>query len=144
MSHEIDHSHWNTPHREWSTWCNFVNVHSWHDHIIFYKTLVICQGNAAAVDSLFGMYHVFDKILFDYLKAYHQISPKWGMEKCLRAIDFTCSILWFTRFKCQIPNKLKQKDPGKGYQPNLQWTFFHYLNMMACIWEVYRNLYIKY
>ena len=32
------------------------------------------------MDGLFSMYYVFSKVLFDYLKAYHHISPETGME----------------------------------------------------------------
>ena len=42
-----------------------------------------CQGNAGAMDGLFSMYFVFNKILFNYLKIYHQISSKPEVEQAL-------------------------------------------------------------
>ena len=36
--------------------------------------MLSCQSNALAMDNLFSNNYVFDKILFDYLKAYNQFS----------------------------------------------------------------------
>ena len=45
------------------------------------------QYNAAAVVGLFGMYYVFNKITFDYLKPYHQISLEPDMEQFLKLLS---------------------------------------------------------
>ena len=47
------------------------------------QTMLSCKNNAAAIGKLLSTCYVFDKILFDYLKAYHQIWPKWEMQQGL-------------------------------------------------------------
>ena len=53
-------------------------------------TILFCQDNAATIDGLFIMYFVFNKFLFDCLKAYHQISSIPDMEQGLRLL--TCDV----------------------------------------------------
>ena len=42
-------------------------------HFYLPQKLLLCQNNAAANDTLFTSYYFFNKIIFDYLKACHQI-----------------------------------------------------------------------
>ena len=41
--------------------------------------MVMCQDNAATLDSLFSMYYVFNNIIFYYVKEHHQTLPKPDM-----------------------------------------------------------------
>ena len=47
------------------------------------QTILICQGNTAAMDGLFSTYYVHNKIIFEYFKAYHWITPEPEMEQVL-------------------------------------------------------------
>ena len=45
--------------------------------------ILFCMENAATIDSFSSIYYMFNKILSDYLKAYHQSSPDSDMERAL-------------------------------------------------------------
>ena len=51
--------------------------------------LLLSQTNAAAIYSLFSTYNVLNQILFDHVKAYHQIppSPEIKQAKLLLSSD---------------------------------------------------------
>ena len=42
------------------------------------------QDNAATMEDLLTTHYVFNGILFDYLNAYHQISPEQDIECALK------------------------------------------------------------
>ena len=75
------------------------------------QTHFSCQNNAAVMDGLFNTLHVFNKILFDYLKACDQISPKLEIEQALMLIYLKYSNIWFTRSKSQYTRQIiEQKE----------------------------------
>ena len=57
-----------------------MNVLSEQDHFIWHKTMLTCQDNAATTAFSFSMYYKFNKVLFDYLKAYYHILPEPDVE----------------------------------------------------------------
>ena len=44
------------------------------------------KNNTATIDGLFSMYYVLNEVLFNYLKAYHQILPEQDSEQALMLI----------------------------------------------------------
>ena len=87
------------------------------------QTMLSWQKKEAWVDGLFSTYCLFNKILLDYLKAYHQISPKPKNGSTSDPTYSWYSIIGITRSKCQYTRETtKQENFGQGNQPNLWWT----------------------
>ena len=68
--------------------------------ILPHSNNVIILNNAAATNGLFSTNFLFIKILFNCLKAYHQIPPDWETMHT-DVTHCTYNMLWFTRSGCQ-------------------------------------------
>ena len=69
-------------------------------------TMLSYENNAATMDGLFNMYDVFNKILFDHLKANHQIIPGSDMEKALMFLTSDMPSYNLPDLNVKIPDKL--------------------------------------
>ena len=70
--------------------------------------MLSCQDNAAARDSLLSMYYMSNKILFDHLKVYHQISTKQEMEQTLILLISDISLYDLPGTNVKLPDKLSR------------------------------------
>ena len=100
-----------------------------------------CQSNAAALDSLFIMYCVINKILFDYLKAHHQISPKPEMEQALMLLTSDVPSYNSPCLNVKVPDKpfrrwILDKDTSPMYSEHKQTLTYMSQNDDT---EFYRN-----
>ena len=67
--------------------------------------MVSCKNNAATTDSLFSTYYVLNKIIFDYLKVYHQISLKPKVEQMLILLTSDIPLYNLPHLDVKIPNR---------------------------------------
>ena len=85
---------------------------------IFGRTVPsVMSENAATTFGSFSTYYVFNKILFDYLKAYHQISPKPEMEQAqvlLNSDSSTCGLQGLTLKMPEKPQSRRILDKESG------------------------------
>ena len=84
------------------------------------QTILTCKDNAAAMDNLFSMYYVFNKILFDYLKAYYQLSSDPNMVQALMLLTSDILSYQYTGINIKIldkplSRKFLDKDMGPIY-----------------------------
>ena len=63
------------------------------------------EHNAIYMDGLLSMYYGFNKIVFDYLKAYHQISPEPDMGEILMLLTPKTHFYDFPDLNVNIPDK---------------------------------------
>ena len=83
------------------------------------------QDTVAITYSLFNMYYVFNKILFDYLKTSHQISPEPGMQQTLMLLTSNIPLYDFLGLNDKIldkplTRKILDKDTGSIYSKHKQ------------------------
>ena len=69
------------------------------------QRVLSCKNNAAATVSLFSTYYLFNKILFNYLKVYHQISPEPEVEQLLMLITSDITLYDLSGLKIKIPDR---------------------------------------
>ena len=79
--------------------------------------MVSCKNNAAATDNLFSTYYVLTNILFDYLKAYHEISLEPEVEQMLMLLKFVIPLndLPSLNVKTLTSNHILDKESGPIY-----------------------------
>ena len=67
--------------------------------------MLICHDNAANIDDLFSKYYLFNKILFDYHKTYHQILPEPFQEYTLMLLTSDITFYDLPSLNFKIPDK---------------------------------------
>ena len=70
------------------------------------QTMLSCQTNSVVSDGLFRAYCMFNKIFFDYLEAYHQISPVPEIEQSLMSLSCDIASYDFPDLTFKILDKL--------------------------------------
>ena len=77
------------------------------------------MNNAAAVGSLFSTCHMFHKILFDYLKAYDQISPESEMGLLQNLLIMDIPLYDLPNIFLSSHSAISGKLEGQGLWTNL-------------------------
>ena len=84
------------------------------------QTMITCQDKAATLDGLFSIYYVFNEVLFDYLKAYYNVSQEPGMDQTLMLLTLNIPLYSLPGLNVRMPDKpltirLLDKDTGPIY-----------------------------